>query len=367
MDLEEVAVWLLLARAPGVGRVRLARLMSAFPDPADAWRLSATGLAQLEGWSRQAAEAAAAVLRSDEARRQAVLELERAQQAELRVVALPDPNYPVRLRYTPDPPAYFYQGGPWVPDARPVVAVVGSRKPTAYGLAAAERFGRELAEAGAVVVSGMARGIDCAAHRGALQAGGTTVAVLGGGADVCYPREAGPLYRKIRETGAVISEQPPGTEPRSEFFPERNRIISGLAHGILVVEAGEKSGTLITVGAALQQGRDVFAVPGPITSPMSVGPHSLIREGAGLVSSARELLADLGFGEPEAKGNRPATVSLSPQEQRLVGWMGAEPHWAGDLAESCGFGAHEVQAMLTLLEVRGIVRQVPGGQYVRIG
>ncbi|HYF95588.1 MAG TPA: DNA-processing protein DprA [Symbiobacteriaceae bacterium] len=360
-------VWLILARAPGVGRIRLAKLMNAYPDPADAWRARSWDLMAVEGWSRQTAEALVAVRGSTEARREAEAEWENAKAAGLKLVAMSDADYPVRLRYTVDPPPYFYQAGPWLPDARPVIAIVGTRKPTSYGLAVAERFGRDLARLGAVVVSGMARGIDCAAHRGALEAGGSTVAVLGGGADVCYPREAGPIYRAIRDTGAVISEQPPGAEPRSEFFPERNRIISGLAHGIVVVEAGEKSGTLITVAQAISQGRDVFAVPGPITSPMSVGPHALLRDGAVLATSAEQILEELGF-ERKAMvlpaGRRP---ELDSEQERVLGWMGGEPRWAGDLAEVCGLPAGQVQGMLTMLELKGLVRQLPGGQYLRIG
>ncbi|HYG58049.1 MAG TPA: DNA-processing protein DprA [Symbiobacteriaceae bacterium] len=359
-------MWLTLAQAPGVGRVRLTHLMAACPDPADAWRAHVIDLAGLDGWNWHTAEAVAAVRRNQAVIQRARSELEAARQAGLRLVALPDPDYPVRLRLTVDPPAYFYQAGPWKPDNRPAVAMVGTRKPTAYGLAVAERIARDLARAGAVVVSGMAKGIDCAAHRGALEAGGTTVAVLGGGADVCYPREAASIYRAIRATGAVISEQPPGTAPRSQFFPERNRIISGLAHGIVVVEAGEKSGTLITVAQALSQGRDVFAVPGPITSPMSVGPHQLIREGACLVTSAADILEELGF---EALRPEPGAVppNMDPDQARVLGWMGQEPRWAGDLAEASGLAPGQVQSLLTMLELRGLVRQLPGGQYVRIG
>ena len=364
--MEGALLWLMLSRAPAVGRIRLANLMAACPDPADVPYLTVSDLLQVEGWNRPACEGVPAVLRNARIRQKAEEEWSRAQQAGMRLVCLSDPDYPLRLRLTPDPPPYFWQVGPWQPDARPAVAIVGSRKPTAYGLAVAERFGYDLAQMGAVVISGMAKGIDCAAHRGALQAGGTTVAVLGGGADVCYPREAAPVYRQIQQTGAIISEQPPGTAPRSEHFPERNRIISGLAHGILVVEAGEKSGTLITVSEAAKQGRDVFAIPGPITSPMSFGPHELIRDGACLVYSARQVLEELGFAG--VKAAEPAShAGLTPNEQRVLTWMAQEPRWAGDLAEASGLSASEVQGILTLLELRTLVRQVPGGQYIRIG
>lgn len=364
--MEGALTWLILSRALGVGRVRLAALIKACPDPQDAWHLSALDFMQVEGMGPAAAQALVAVRKSAEARHEAEAEWECALQAGLRLVFLLDPDYPVRLKDTPDPPPYFYQAGPWTPDARPMVAVIGTRKPTAYGLSVAERFGSDLAREGAVVVSGMARGIDCAAHRGALQSGGTTIAVLGGGADICYPKEARAIYRAIRATGAVISEQPPGSEPRAEFFPERNRIISGLAHGIVVVEAGEKSGTLITVSAAAQQGRDVFAVPGPITSPLSVGPHALIRDGAGLATSASQVLEALKFSST-VPVERSLPRDLGSTERQVLGWMGAEPRHAEDLAAACSLTAGEIQAMLTMLELHGLVRQLPGGQYIRIG
>lgn len=363
--MQGAVVWLTLLRAPGVGRTRLANLMDTYEDPARVWTLSARELAEVEGWTRKAAAAAVEIRQDERAIADAEAELNRARLAGLRLITLLDDDYPDRLKHLPDRPPFFYQAGPWQCDDRPIIAVVGTRRPTAYGVSVAERFGRRLAELGAVVVSGMARGIDCAAHRGCLAAGGTTVAVLGGGADVCYPPEASGIYRRIRQTGAVISEQPPGSAPRSEFFPERNRIISGLADGILVVEAGKRSGTLITVDAAIEQGRDVFAVPGPITSPMSVGPHALIRDGACLVTSADEILQVLGRTARTASPALPE--GLTPEEQQILAWVGQEPRWAGDLAEGCGLPAGTVQGILTLLEVKGLIRQVPGGQYIRIG
>lgn len=365
--MEGALVWLMLARAPGVGRIRLAKLMEACPDPADAWNLSTADLMRVESWGFTEAEAVQRTRRSSEVRRQAELEWESAWQAGLHLVAIPDLNYPVRLRHTPDPPPYFYQAGPWEPDDRPMVAVVGTRSPTAYGLSVARQFGRDLAAAGVVVVSGMARGIDCAAHRGALDAGGTTIAVLGGGADIIYPAEAAPIYRQIRATGAVISEQPPGAKPSREHFPERNRIISGLVDGIVVVEAGENSGTLITVKEAGRQGRDVFAVPGPITSPMSAGPLDLLRDGAYMATCVADILRELGVAHTAGSATSQFPRDLSPDEERILRWMGLEPRWAGDLSEGVGLSAAEVQVVLTMLEVKGLARRLPDGQYVRTG
>jgi len=362
---EEALRWLIYTRARGVGRVRLGHLMEAFPNADEAWRIGPGELAAIPGFGPAVAEAFLAVRRDPDARREAERDLERARVAGLRLLLLTDPAYPAQLKRIPDPPPILYQAGPWEDDHRPMVGIVGTRKPTPYGLATAERFGRELAEAGAVVVSGMARGIDAAAHKGALSAGGTSIAVLGGGADLCYPRESMGLYRAMKERGAILSEQPPGTEPRRENFPERNRIISGLSHGIVVVEAGEKSGTLITVTHALSQGREVFAVPGPVTSPMSVGPHRLIREGACLVENARQVLEELGLLAPSEGRIERSPIGLSHEEQRLLGWMGTAVWRAGDLATACGLSIPEVQATLTMLEIRGAVRRLPDGQYSR--
>lgn len=368
--MESALVWLIYQRAPGVGRRRMAELMRTYPNPEEAWRLGAAELAAVRGFRPETVQALLAVRKSAEVRREAERELERARRAGLRVLCYGTQGYPRRLAEIPLPPPVLYQYGPWEPgdgDGRPVVAVVGTRRPTAYGLAVAEQLGRELAQLGAVVVSGMARGIDTAAHRGALSAGGTTVAVLGGGADVCYPQESAALYRKMRESGAILSEQPPGTAPRPENFPERNRIISGLSHGVILVEAGERSGTLITAAHATEQDRDLFVVPGPITSPLSRGLYRFVRDGAGLAVNAAQVLEDMGF-LPAAEGPLHFTPrGLTELEQRVLGWMGSAPWWPGDLAETSGLSVPEVQACLTMLEIRSAVRRLPDGQYIRIG
>ncbi|HLO01837.1 MAG TPA: DNA-processing protein DprA [Symbiobacteriaceae bacterium] len=356
--------WLVMAQAEGVGRRRLATLMAAVPDPVAAWRLTASELAALEGWSRPVASNLVAARQSPVAWARAEADWRAAERAGLQLIALASPHYPRRLRLIPDPPPLLYQAGPGVPDDRPAIAIVGTRKPTPYGLSVAERFGADLAAAGAVVISGLALGIDSAAHRGALRVGGLSVAVLGTGADVPYPRASTALYRRLVETGAVLSELPPGTGARAEAFPERNRIISGLADAIVVVEAGERSGTLITVQSALEQGREVFAVPGPVWSPMSVGPHRLLGEGAALGLSATQILAELGL---EATMNRHAPPNLGPEEAQLLAWMGDGPWTAGALVQATGLSPAEVQARLTLLAVRGLVQILPGGQFLRVG
>lgn len=363
--MEGPVIWLTLFRAPNVGRHRLSILMREVPNPEEAWLLSREQLMRLEDWGPASADGVMAARADRSLRSAAEREWEQARERGLRFISRADTDYPENLLLTPSPPPFLYQVGPWRPESSLLISIVGTRRATAYGLSVAYRFGYDLAQMGAVVVSGMARGIDAAAHRGALDAGGRTVAVLGSGADVCYPPESRGLYRQIREKGAILSELPPGTEPRREFFPDRNRIISGISHGVLAVEAGERSGTLITVKNALEQGREVFGVPGPVTSPVSSGIHAMIRDGARLVTSARDLLEDLGCISVAPTGwSAPA---LPDEELQVLQSMGSEPKWAGDLAEICGLTAGEVQGVLTMLELRGLARRIPGGQYIRTG
>ncbi|MEW8977248.1 MAG: DNA-processing protein DprA [Symbiobacterium sp.] len=368
--MESALVWLIYGRVPGVGRQRMAELLRACDSAEIAWQLGEAELAAVKGWNREVARAAVTARRSADLRREAERDLERARRAGLRVLCYGEPGYPERLKEIPVPPPVLYQHGPWEPDARPqrpVVAIVGTRRPTSYGLAVAEQLARELAQLGAVVISGMARGIDTAAHRGALGAGGISAAVLGGGADVCYPRESVAIYRQMKETGAIFSEQPPGSQPRPEHFPERNRIISGLSHAVILVEAGERSGTLITAQHAIEQCRELFIVPGPITSPLSRGLFRYLRDGAGLAISGRQVLEDMGFLTPAEGPIQFTPRGLTELEQRVLGWMGDATWWPGDLAETCGLSVAEVQACLTMLEIRSAIRRLPDGQYTRIG
>jgi DNA processing protein len=276
-----------------------------------------------------------------------------------------DSRYPDRLRHIPDPPIVLWTRGDPAVLARPAVAVVGSRAATPAALAIARRLGRELADAGLVVVSGMARGVDGAAHQGALDSGGATVAVLGSGPDVAYPREHGELAARIAASGAVVSEFVPGTPPRPGHFPLRNRIISGLSEGVVVVEASEKSGSLITARAALEQGREVMAVPGNVLSGRSRGCHSLIRDGARIVEAVGDILEQLRRPLP-VQSQVPA-VTNSLQLKGLEGTMAiGEPYTVDDLAGETGRATAALLADLGVLEVSGRVIRTPGGHYVRL-
>jgi DNA processing protein len=255
------------------------------------------------------------------------------------------------------------------------VAIVGTRGASYYGLKAARRLAGALAARGVTVVSGLARGIDTAAHQGALEMSGRTLAVLGCGLDVVYPPENLKLYQEVPEHGALVSEFPLGTPPEARNFPIRNRIISGLALGVVVIEAGVKSGTAITVRYALDQGREVFAVPGPIDSPTSAGPHRLIQDGAKLVQDVDDILAELPAlrqapGPRLAPGATPGRVAEAPAfnrpapEDPLLPLLGSEPLQLEELVRAARLPVQDVLARLTLLELQGLVQELPGKCYV---
>ena len=316
------------------------------------------------------------------------------QRLDIRLLTLSDAAYPGRLKNIYDPPALLYCKGrlPLLDDLL-CVAVVGTRDCTPYGVACAEKLGFGLASGGAAVVSGLAKGIDAAAIRGALRAGGVTVGVVGNGLDVYYPYESCYLYEDVASAGILLSEYPPGTEPASGHFPVRNRIISGLSLAALVVEAPEKSGALITAATALEQGRDVFAVPGPIDAPASVGCNCLIRDGAGLVSDASDILREyegrfvlnlkesreqpetLGYQARMAPEPKPVAPTLSlrhsdaeltdDQIAVLKALSDTEPMQVDDLTELVEIPTRRVLSALTVLEIDQYVAQHPGKRYTR--
>jgi DNA processing protein len=304
-------------------------------------------------------------------------ELLRCQRLGFTVVTRADRAYPELLERTADPPSALYLWGGFAPADSLALAIVGSRRASPYGLQLAALLASRLAERGLVVVSGLARGIDAAAHRAALEAGGRTLAVLGSGLDWIYPREHQGLAEKIAAAGVVLSEQPLGTPPLAANFPRRNRILSGLALGTLVVEATAKSGSLITTRHALDQNREVFAVPGPVGAPGSEGTHALIQEGAKLVTGAEDVIVELRpdiqtalqsrTRRPE-EANRPASSSpsLSEIERQLLQHIPVAGAVSPDrLAEASRLPAGQVLAALVSLELRGEVRSFPGGSYGR--
>ncbi|MCS6896561.1 MAG: DNA-processing protein DprA, partial [Nitrospira sp.] len=293
----------------------------------------------------------------------------------VRICTVFDSLYPARLKAISDPPPLLYVTGTWPPPLDVAVAIVGSRRATPTGRLVTEQIAKELAERGVTVVSGLARGIDAAAHRGALLGKGRTVAVLGCGIDRTYPPEHRALRRHIEESGgAVISELPVGALPLAHHFPRRNRIISGVSVGVLVSEATKESGSLITARLALEQGRDVFAVPGPVTSEMCKGSNGLIKQGAKLVESAQDVLDEI-LPQIDSRlamslsldGERPApTESLGGNDAAVYAALSADAQSIDAVIDRTRLDAAKVAASLLSLELSGLVRQLPGQQYVRL-
>ena len=294
--------------------------------------------------------------------------------AQGKLIALADDGYPAWLRAISSPPAALYCDGLVEPGDRQAIAIVGSRQATPYGLRVTETLARELSGAGFTIVSGLARGIDAAAHRAALETGGRTIAVLGCGLDVDYPPEHRRLREEIAANGAVVTEFPAGTPPKPSHFPQRNRIISGLSLGVLVIEAAEDSGSLITARQALEQGREVFAVPGPVDAPLSRGPHGLIKQGAKLVETVDDIIEELLPQMELAVVPRRRSVlsqatelpNLLPEERLVLDLMGREPLHLDDLTERSHLTAAAIAGILLGLELKGAVHQVPGQRYYRL-
>lgn len=376
MEPAKAAPWLALASLPDVGDHRFAQLNSVFGSPdrvleeVDSPEFAALRLPQAaaeairdlaRNWSHHLGQAPG------------VAEvIEASERKGLDLICLGTAEYPPSLALIPDPPPVLFRRGPAPLDQR-AVAIVGSRGATGYGRMMAERLAFDLVGRGLTVISGLARGIDGAAHRGALAAGGRTIGVLGCGVDVAYPPEHRALMERMAAEGGLLSELPPGAGPAPHHFPKRNRIISGLSIGVLVVEAGDKSGALITANLATEQGRETLAVPGNISSPMSRGPHRLIREGAALVESVEDVLEALGL-QPDGPGLRPAAFAGTgfPAAQSVDGvdarvWeaLSGQPASADDLVAATGLTAADVQVALMLLEMRDLATALPGARYIR--
>ena len=356
---EDLAAWLKLSLTPGLGSEGLRRLLADFGGPEPILAASRAALARHVGDSVAAAIKQAG---TDAALAAVAAWLEDPAN---HVVTLADAAYPGQLLQIPDPPLLLYVKGRVELLSHPSVAIVGSRNASAQGSANAEAFARTLSEAGLTVVSGLALGIDAAAHRGGLAGASGSVAVLGTGADIVYPARNRALAHELAARGALVTEYPLGMSPLPGNFPRRNRVISGLALGCLVVEAATDSGSLITARLAAEQGREVFAIPGSIHSPLAKGCHALIKQGAKLVESANDILEELKLQAPPPPASADITVPDS-LAQRLLDALGHDPCDLGTLAARCGFTAAETAALLTQLELDGHVAVLPGGLYQRL-
>jgi DNA processing protein len=362
MDREALAGWLRLLLTPGVGNDTARRLLAAFGLPAGVWAQSPSAWQTVTNTrTARAMQSVPETLEPALERLMAWLDESPAHQ----VVTLADAHYPAALLNTADPPLMLYlQGRPEVLDHPRKLAIVGSRNPTPQGESNARQFARSLGEAGVCVVSGLALGVDGAAHAGALEGGGTTIAVVGTGLDTVYPRRHDALAHRIAENGLLVSEYPLGTSPLAANFPQRNRIIAGLSQGTLVVEAAVRSGSLITARFAAEQGREVFAIPGSIHAPQSRGCHALIRQGAKLVESAQDILEDLRITEPS--GPRSEQQRATPADD-LLHAIGHDPVSFDALQARTGLDTATLQARLLELELDGELGRMPGGLLQRLG
>ena len=359
----DLPFWVALNKVPCIGSKRFAHLLAYFGSVEAAWR-APRDLLEQSGIGPHAA----AVLASERVKIDPLVEMEKIGREGIQIMTRNDRGYPRLLAQIPDPPPVLFMHGDILQRDETAVAIVGTRTASIAGRLTAEKLAADLVRQGITVVSGMARGIDSAAHRGALAGGGRTIAVLGSGLDVVYPPENRGLYEEISQNGAVISEFPLGTGPLQMNFPARNRIISGLTLGVIVVEASQDSGSLITAGHAMEQGRDVFAVPGPVDLDGSRGPHKLIKQGAKLVESVQDILSELSLpllSGPEVA----ATVDLSdltPEERRIFDVLEREPRHLDIVVRDSGLASGTVAAAMVMLEMKGRVRQWPGGLFSRL-
>jgi DNA processing protein len=368
--MQNLLPWYTLKSVKGIGNLLFKRLIDRFETPANVLTASHDQLTAVAGITPRLAAAIQRALPPDAARR----EIDDAHRSGIDIVPLTAPGYPPLLREIPDPPPFLYVAGRIDASARHI-ALVGSRNATGYGLAITRKLARDLAAATVTVVSGMARGIDTAAHWGALEGGGRTVAVLGCGLGTLYPPENRRLWEAIAAQGAVVSEFAISAAPEAHHFPARNRIISGFCLGTVVVEAARKSGSLITARLANEQGREVFAVPGSVQSFKSAGTHRLIQQGAKLVESVSDILEEFPYVFPTtpdfehsaqgATAQKP-TTGLSAEEARVWQALGPYPTHIDDLVRSLSLAAGRLAGMLLQLELKGLVRQTPGNRFVRV-
>lgn len=361
-DHDDVTGWLRLQCAPGVGPVLARRLLSRFGLPADIFGAAHADL--LEVLPAATARTLLGPL-PDACARQAGATLAWLAQAGNALLTLADPAYPRQLLEIPDPPLLLYLKGRLELLSRPALAVVGSRNGSAQGQANAGCFAQALSEAGLTIVSGLALGIDAAAHHGGLRGPGSSVAVIGTGADIVYPRGNRGLAQLLAERGCIVSEYALGVPALAANFPRRNRLISGLARGVLVVEAAARSGSLITARMAGEQGRDVFAIPGSIHSPLAKGCHALIKQGAKLVESAEDVLQELSWLAPQPVAV-PAPAAAQPGPGVLLAALGHDPVDADALAARTGLDGADLLGHLLALELAGLVERLPGGRFQRL-
>jgi DNA processing protein len=362
---EEIFYWLALSLTPGVGSTLIKRLVDQFGDPKAVFQAPMKELLRIEGLG----EKVASEIRKGPLEKTVERELSLLKGVGGTILTLKDDAYPRRLKDIYDPPAVLYVRGEFRKEDELAVSIVGSRKTSPYGRWTTEKVSQELAHQGVTIVSGMARGIDSLAHWGAISAGGRTIAVLGCGVDVIYPSENRNLFKKIIDCGAVLSEFRMGSPPEAGHFPKRNRIISGLSLGVVVVEASTKSGSLLTAGYALEQGREVFAVPGNVGFEGSRGTNRLIKEGAKMVESSDDILEEI---MPQWRREEETTHEVEspgrglPEEEKILyELLGETPLHIDAIIQASGFEPGTVSSLLLNLELKELISQWPGKCFSR--
>ena len=356
--MSDTKYWVAFTLIPGIGRARFSLMEKHFGDLAQAWHASARDLEEA-GLDRRSVDMIVA-------RRPKIspdAEMEKLERFKVKAFTWRDDEYPFRLKEIYDLPPVLYVRGSLTQEDEWSIAVVGTRRPTYYGREMAEQIAADLARSRVTVVSGLARGIDACAHRAALDAGGRTVAIFGCGLDVVFPSEHVNLARQVMERGALVSEFPLGTRPKAENFPRRNRVMSGISLGVLVVEAGERSGAMITVRWALEQNREVFAVPGSVLSPASRGTNRLIQEGAKLVTNSDDVLEELNLTMTTQDMDMKELVPLTDVESLITQHLSSEPIHIDEVGRRCGLPIATVSSTLAMMELKGTVRQVGGMNY----
>jgi len=356
---DDLKYWVGLSRIPGIGRIKTSQLLAYFGTLENAWKAPPSELKRAGLDSRSVEN-----ITSLRARISPDAEIDNLKRYKVKAITCESADYPQRLKEIYDYPSVLYARGNLPLEDECSLAVVGTRRPTAYGRQVTEEIVSDLARSGITIVSGLAKGIDSIAHRATLEANGKTVAVFGCGLDIVYPAENAKLAREIMEHGALVSEYPLGVKPKADNFPRRNRIMSGMSQGILVVEAGESSGAMITASQALEQNRDVFAVPGSILSPASKGTNRLIQEGAKLVRSHVDILEELNLNIAAQQLEMKEILPSNETESLLLKQLGTEPVHIDEVCRNSGLTAALVSSALSLMELKGMVKQVGALNYV---
>lgn len=358
---EELKYYLALNKIPSVSALRFRKLLEHFGSPSAVWNASDAELRETPGIKQEFIDE---IIRKKE-EIDPEEELREIEREGIKVVTIEDENYPENLKNIYDPPPVLYFKGEIKKEDKNAISVVGSRRATYYGMDVAKKLAKGLAERGFTIISGMARGIDTSAHRGALEGNGRTIAVFGCGLNIIYPRENKNLSEEIIKNGTILSEFPLGTPPLAMNFPIRNRIISGLSLGVVIVQASEKSGATITAEFALEQGREVFAVPGNVNLEQSRGSHKLIKQGAKLTEDINDILEELGIPTVRYQEEQ-EVITLPPAEQSIYSCLSFEGMQMEEIIETCNLPVSVIASSLFMLEMKGLVKQLPGKIYTKV-